>query len=129
VDSYFEKGRADDVASRAKGVTEVNNRLEVEYGQPLTYEPYLDDTYIYGEDWYDYQPAYTFTDDAEIKEEIDDEMWWSPFVDSDEVTVRVDDGVARLSGTVESWSEREAARENAYEGGATWVINKIEIED
>ncbi len=129
VDSYFEKGIADDVASRANGVTEVKNRLDVEYGQPLTYEPYLDETYIYGEDWYDYQPAYTFTDDAEIKEEINSELWWSPFVDSDEVTVRVDDGVARLSGTVDSWSEREAARENAYEGGATWVINELDIED
>lgn len=128
VDTYFEKGTADDVASRAKGVTTVKNNLEVDYGDALTYDPYLDENYIYDYDWYDYQPSYTFETDAEIKDDISDEMWWSPFVDEDEVTVSVENGVATLTGTVDSLSEQDAAIENAYEGGATWVVNKIEIE-
>ncbi len=128
VDTYFEKGTADDVASRAKGVTTVKNNLEVDYGDALTYDPYLDENYIYDYDWYDYQPSYTFETDAEIKDDISDEMWWSPFVGEDEVTVSVENGVATLTGTVDSLSEQDAAIENAYEGGATWVVNKIEIE-
>jgi osmotically-inducible protein OsmY len=50
---------------------------------------------------------------------IEDQLWWSPFVDANEVTVEVEDGVATLSGTADSWSERGAARDNAYDGGAT----------
>jgi osmotically-inducible protein OsmY len=129
VDTFFEKGEADDTAASARGVDAVRNHLTVmDEADALTYDPYTYDTYVYDYDWYDYQPAYTYLSDAEIKEEVNDEMWWSPFVDSDEVQVSVDDGVATLTGTVESWSEREAARENAYEGGATWVINDLDVE-
>jgi osmotically-inducible protein OsmY len=44
-------------------------------------------------------------------------LWWSPFVDSDDVNVTVDDGVVTLTGAVDSWSEYNAAANNAYEGG------------
>jgi osmotically-inducible protein OsmY len=129
VDTFFEKGEADDTAASAQGVDAVRNHLTVmDEADALTYDPYTYDTYVYDYDWYDYQPAYTYLSDAEIKEEVNDEMWWSPFVDSDEVQVSVDDGVATLTGIVDSWSEREAARENAYEGGATWVINDLDVE-
>ncbi len=128
VDTYFEKGQADDVASAIYGVKEVDNNLTVEAPEPLVYDPYITPYYPYYYDWYDYEPYYTFMTDAEIRDEINDEMWWSPFVDSDKVTVTVDDGVATLTGTVGSWSEFQAATENAYEGGATWVNNKLEIQ-
>ncbi len=128
VDTYFEKGQADDVASEIYGVTEVDNNLNVDAPEPLVYDPYVTPYYPYYYDWYDYEPYYTFMTDSEIKEEINDEMWWSPFVDSDEVNVTVDDGVATLTGTVDSWSESQSAVENAYEGGATWVNNKLQIE-
>jgi osmotically-inducible protein OsmY len=49
-------------------------------------------------------------------------------VDRDEVTVTVDDGVAELTGTVETWNERRAAEENAYEGGAVTVDNDLGVE-
>lgn len=39
----------------------------------------------------------------------------------------VKDGVATLEGTVDSWSEREAATENAYEGGARTVKNFLMV--
>lgn len=128
VDTYFEKGQADDLASRTAGVIGVNNHLVVEdTEEPLAYEPYADEYYPYDYDWYDYEPNYTFLADARIAEEIRDEMWWSPFVDSDDVTVSVDDGVATLTGRVDSYSELNAATENAYEGGATWVDNDLEL--
>ncbi|MFO8013242.1 MAG: BON domain-containing protein [Phycisphaerae bacterium] len=129
VDSYFEKGRADDVASRTKGVVAVRNNLDVAgEGQPLTYEPFLEeDIYPYDYDWYDYEPSPTYTRDSEIETDIEDELWWSPFVDKDQVTVSVENGVAHLTGEVDDWSEREAATQNAYEGGATWVDNDLTV--
>jgi osmotically-inducible protein OsmY len=128
VDSYYEKGQADDIAAGIHGVHEVVNSIDVEFDSPVTYDPYVDDLDIYQSDWYDYEPFYTFESDTEIKEEINDELWWSPFVEEDEVNVSVDNGTATLTGTVDSWSERDAATENAYEGGATWVINNLEVD-
>lgn len=100
VDNYSEKWRADDIASRVSGVTAVMNRLVVQ------------DTLIGAQDW-------------EIKTDIEDELWWSPFVDEEQVQVSVKDGVATLTGTVESWWERERATENAFEGGARHVRNNL----
>lgn len=128
VDTYFEKVQADDLAARAKGVKKVRNNIVVDYpGYVLVYEPYVYDYYPYDYDWFVYEPVYTFVLDAEIKDEIKDELFWSPFVDSDEVAVQVDDGAATLTGQVDTWSEREAATENAYEGGAVWVYNNLQI--
>ncbi len=129
VDTYFEKAQAEDVASRVVGVVSVNNNLIVEEDlEPYVYEPYTGGVDIYDYDWYDYQPNRTYLSDLEIKSEIKDELWWSPFVDANDVNVTVDEGVASLSGTVDSWSEYHAARENAYEGGATWVENDLNVE-
>lgn len=127
VDSYFEKGHADDLASRIDGVDRVRNNLTVDFDRPLAYDPYVDAYSPYGYAWYDYEPYHTFETDATIRKNIDDELWWSPFVDADEVRVTVTDGVARLEGTVDSWSERAAATENAYEGGAVWVDNDLRV--
>ncbi len=131
VDSYFEKFRAGDVAAGVYGVIEVDNNLVVDDDYDvLTYDPYVDDDwYIYDHDWYVYPNAYTTTEtDWEIREEIQDELFWSPFVDSDDVTVTVDDGVATLTGEVETWDERQSATENAYEGGAVAVDNDLSVE-
>ncbi len=129
VDSYFEKGRAEDVAARAGGVTAVRNSLDVDYpGYSIAYDPFVFDYYPYDYDWYDYVPYATFYSDEEIEREIEDELWWSPFVDADDVEVSVEDGVATLTGTVDSWSERSDATENAYEGGAVWVENHLMVE-
>lgn len=129
VDSYFEKGEADDIASRINGVTAVRNNLNVDtLDSVITYDPYIYQTYYpYDYSWYDYQPYYTFASDAEIEDDIKSELWWSPFVDSDEVEVTVDNGTVTLTGTVDTWSERTAATENAYEGGATWVYNNLTV--
>ncbi|MBD3335315.1 MAG: BON domain-containing protein [Candidatus Eisenbacteria bacterium] len=130
VDSYFEKAQADDVAARVKGVQEVNNNLKVDdETEVLTYDPFVDyDWYVYDYPWYDYTPAYkTAKTDWAIQSDIEDEFFWSPFVDGDQVDVVVEDGVATLTGTVDTWGERASAAENAYEGGAVFVNNDLRV--
>lgn len=52
---------------------------------------------------------------------------WSPFVDGDDITVSVKDGVVTLRGEVETYSEGQSAVDNAYEGGAKKVENDLDI--
>lgn len=59
---------------------------------------------------------------------VEDKLWWSPFVDEEDIEVSVENGTATLTGTVESWSEHSAANENAFEGGAAWVNNELVVE-
>jgi osmotically-inducible protein OsmY len=100
--SAFEKSLADDVVSRVKGVTMVMNNLKVDY------------EWTPEEDWI-------------IKKNIANELWWSPFVDIDDVSVNVSDGVATLIGVVDTLRERRVATENAYEGGARHVRNELKV--
>lgn len=131
VDTYFEKAQADDVAAQVAGVIAVENNLEVSDGDDvLTYSPYVDYDWWYPADydWYTFPNGrYTALSDWEIKEEIEDEFFWNPFVDSEDVTVTVDNGVATLTGTVETWSERIEATANALEGGAVQVDNNLMV--
>lgn len=131
VDSYYEKARAEDLASEVRGVYSVNNNLAVNRDwDPFVYKPYVDDTYVYDYDWYPFQPEITrHKNDRTITENIESELFWSPFVDSDQVSVSVDDGRATLTGKVDSWSEYFAASQNALEGGAVVVDNELTISD
>ena len=126
VDSYFEKIQAEDIASKINGVIVVDNNLTVrkDYA-PHIYDPYVDDWYLGDYDWYRHDFRYPKMSDAEIKDNIDDELFWSPFVDADDVNVTVDEGKAILTGMVDSWSEYFSAEENAYEGGAVYVDNDL----
>ena len=103
IDTKFEKDRAENAAEAIDGVVDVSNYLAV------------------GDGW-------DIQDDWEIAEDIAGELFWSPFVDSDDVAVTVVDGVATLTGTVDSLDERVAAVENAYEGGARLVDNDLLVD-
>lgn len=103
VDSLYEKSMVENVVFRVRGVVEVKNNLKAQF------------TFPEKEDW-------------EIKEDIEYELWWSPFVNSDQVRVNVSDGVATLTGEVGSWRERNAATDNAYDGGAWKVRNLLKVE-
>lgn len=103
VDSWYMRKRAGNASAGVRGVVEVQNNLVVNY-------------------------EFTAKSDREIKEEIESQLFWSPFVDSDDVKVEVNSGVATLSGTVEDWDAFQAAKENAREGGATAVLaTKLKI--
>lgn len=103
VDTPVEKRHAEDVASRVTGVASVSNRLAVEYG--WVYKP-----------------------DSEIKQDIESEYAWSPFVDGGDLELRVDSGHVELVGSVDTWHEYLSAVENAFEGGATSVRSYMRVE-
>ena len=129
VDTYFEKSQADDVASRVNGVIMVDNNLVVQMkDKPYTYDPYVDNWYSYDYNSYYRSPPYPFGNDLQIKKDIENELFWSPFVDADDVNIMVDEGVVTLTGSVDSWSEYHAAAKNAYEGGAVYVDNELTVE-
>lgn len=126
VDSYLEKMEAEWIAIGVEGVTEVNNNITVSY--PYSYYwwghyPYYD-LYITPPDPANTPTAY-YLEDSEIKGNITSELWWSPFVDQDQVNVEVNNGHVTLTGTVDSWREYEKAAENAWEGGAWSVTNNL----
>lgn len=98
----FEKRRSESRASGVPGVVCVRNN--VQYEQVWVWKP----------DW-------------EIHQDVRDQLFWSPFVDEAQVTVQVTDGVVTLTGKVETWGERQSAEENAYEGGAKAVSNKLTV--
>lgn len=102
VDTLYDVTQAEDLASRIPGVVEVRNNLTV------------------------HDIVNTKTD-YEIKEDIEDQLWWSPFLDSDSVKVEVQDEVATLTGSVGSRWEYETAASNALEGGARKVVNRLQI--
>ncbi len=102
VDSYFERNHAEEVVSKLRGVVEVANRLK--FLSPETRQ-----------------------NDDEILGNIRSELMWSPFVDDDGVEALVEDGVATLTGTVSSVLEKRKADENAREGGAVRVRNRLEV--
>ncbi len=129
VDTSHEKARADHIAAGIAGVSEVRNRLEVEGSEVMTYSPYVDPWYTYDYDWYAYPDYIPTKSDAAIRAEIEEEMFWSPFVDSDDITVTVDDGIATLTGDVDSYLEYSSAVENALEGGAVGVDNELVVND
>jgi osmotically-inducible protein OsmY len=102
VNSNLEREKAEGVVSAVKGVAAVVNNLRV------------------NRNW-------TPKDDWEIKKDIEDELWWSPFIDEEDVSVAVTDGIATLVGVVDTLRERRVATENAYEGGAKQVRNLLKV--
>jgi len=126
VDSYFEKSTAEDIASKTNGVLAVENNLTVQDNNDYYFYDY------YG--WNTYFPpyqvdiVYDYRSDYAIKQDIIDEIWWSPYVNEDEVEVTVENGTATLTGTVDTKREKVFAEINALEGGALDVNNKLMVE-
>jgi osmotically-inducible protein OsmY len=102
VDNYSEKMHASNVASLILGVADVENNIEVI------------------KDW-------KYKTDRMIKEDIEDEFFWSFLVDGDDINVTVENGIVTLTGEVESLPEFRAAVDNAFEGGAKRVHSKLDI--
>ena len=65
---------------------------------------------------------------ANLSDAIGSALHRSWFYDSDNVSVSADGGKVRLSGTVETWHDREVAESTAWAApGATAVENNIMI--
>ena len=131
VDNTYQRQHANELVAEIEGITQITNLLKID-DSSATYEPYFDYDYGYdaGTDYElplhpDDDPPYE--SDLSIHEDIRDELYWSPYVDSEDITVEVEDGIATLSGEVDSYDEYLDARINAYEGGA-WRVKSSDLE-
>ncbi len=104
VDTKYEKQRAEALAERLNGVVEVANFIDYEHTQPEK------------EDW-------------QLKRDVENEFFWSPYVDKDNVKIDVSDGVVTLTGTADTMLERRMAVENALEAGAKDVVNLLTLKE
>lgn len=66
--------------------------------------------------------------DQQLKKDVENELMWSPSVDSDKVSVSVRDGVVTLNGKVNDPEEIDDVIANAYDAGAKQVISKLTTE-
>ena len=101
--SDFEKEEAERAISDLSGVMEIKNQIIV-------------------------KDPWKWKRDKILHKDINDEFWWSLFVDSEDISVQVENGTVTLQGTVDSWWEQEMAVRNAYEGGAKYVENQLTIQ-
>jgi osmotically-inducible protein OsmY len=102
VNSEFERRRATDVVSRVSGVIDMENNIEA-----------LD--------------SWEHATDMAISRRIESKYAWSSKIDREDISVTVDNGVVTLTGAADTWSERLAAAELAWDAGARYVKNDIAI--
>jgi len=94
---------AEEIAQSVKGIDQVRNQLVVaQQGRPER-------------------------DDSRIEEAIRDNLSGSLFVDAGRIRVDVGEGIAVLSGTVDSFSELVVVVESAFHGGARTVRSQLQI--
>jgi osmotically-inducible protein OsmY len=102
VDSIYERNHAENVASRIRGVTSLTNHISFS-------NPEIEKT-----DW-------------EIQLDFENQVWWSPFLSSQDIVATVEDGKATLSGSVQHMHQRLMAEQQAFEAGASIVINRLRV--
>jgi osmotically-inducible protein OsmY len=116
----------DDIVANTPGVLSVTNEMTVRGQQPrIAMNPFMDASRVLLPG---YRSGESTPSDRSLYSAVQSELFWSPFVDEDEIEVDVDDGVVTLSGAVDSMSESIAAADNAFEGGALVVTNNLEVE-
>ncbi|MFZ1744381.1 MAG: BON domain-containing protein [Nitrospirales bacterium] len=102
VDSIYERNHAENVASRIRGVKSLTNHISFS-------SPEIEKT-----DW-------------EIQLDFENQVWWSPFLSSQDIVAMVEDGKATLSGSVQHMHQRIIAEQQAFEAGASIVINRLRV--
>jgi osmotically-inducible protein OsmY len=101
VNNPFESKIATEISASVKGVTSVRN--------DLTYQ----------------ERDVKVKNDSEIKENIEQQLFWNPITNSRQIKVEVRNGVATLTGFVITKLEKTVATTEAYQGGARDVNNKL----
>jgi osmotically-inducible protein OsmY len=106
VNSFWDKAHAYDVVSSIEGVRGVINNIKVHYSAEYT--------------------------DASIRKRIQDrlaanaETMWV----ADDIKVTVNNGKATLTGTVNYWSEYDAAEDVAFKTNGVWAVtNQLNVRD
>jgi osmotically-inducible protein OsmY len=68
------------------------------------------------------------TTDEQLRQDVTDELFWDPKLDSDAIAVSSENGFVTLRGTVGSPREKHEARkaaERVY--GSVWVVNALDV--
>ena len=115
VNTPFEVEQAGDVAAGVSGVVDVNNRLEIANPEA-------------GDDFYaPISGADKNTPDHALAERIRARYCWSASLHDQDVDVQVENGRATLTGTVDTWLDRQHAALAAHEAGAREVNNHLRV--
>jgi osmotically-inducible protein OsmY len=101
VSSVFERTAAERSAADVRGVTSIDNRLDIRPSREID------------------------RSDAEIKADIERELWWDPRVGNIEIEVTVDGGVATLRGEVPNAEVYDAVLENAFQAKPRRLVNEL----
>lgn len=128
VDTFLERAMAEDAALGVKGVLDLKNNI----GVPTYADEYSSGYTLYGypDHWASWNwlgDGDSWKSDPELKQDIEDQLFWSPYVDADQVQVSVNGGIVTLSGTVDSLREQSSAIKNAYDGGAVAVNDHLSV--
>lgn len=102
VDSSNEREEASAAAARVAGVVSVINNLLLPHAWPAK-------------------------SDFAIERDAEAGIVWNAFVDGSAVDVSVRNGVATLTGTVESFADVAEAEQEVLEAGATRVVNQLAV--
>lgn len=113
VNSFFEKLHVEDIASRIKGVIEIENNIIVEGKKNIN----------------DYSTVYPIVEsDWKIKRDLEKKLYWSPYIKTkDRIEIRILNGHVTLTGTVDTPNAKRYAAISAYESGAINVDNKLKV--
>ena len=124
--SYFEWKQIGEVAAGVKGVLDVENRVEIAAPEAAPPEPNPAgfQEFLPGEDAPNPQPQEV---DHALASRIRTRYFWSAALHDQDVEVQVEDGRATLSGTVDTWLDRQQAARDAYEAGARDVNNHLRV--
>jgi osmotically-inducible protein OsmY len=68
------------------------------------------------------------TTDEQLRQDVTDELFWDPKVNSDTIAVRADDGTVTMRGAVGSPREKHAARKAVERvSGVLRVVSDLEV--
>jgi len=102
VDSIYERHRAENVSSRIRGVHALQNQIE-------------------------FATQEEEKTDGDIQLDIENQVWWNPYLSEQDIVSTVKDGTAILSGSVEHAPQRVIAEQQAFEAGASAVENRLQV--
>lgn len=123
----YSSQKAEQLAASVRGVHSVANEVVVPGAAERTaYDPGADE---WSGLYYDWSPASSASLPADevIVRSVRRELAWSPMVEASDIRVTAEKGVVTLSGSVASLAQRDAAIENAFEGGAASVMSRLEV--
>jgi osmotically-inducible protein OsmY len=102
VDSLYERNHAEKVIAMIRGVQSVQNHIEFSTREEQK------------TDW-------------EIQLDIENQVWWSPFLSEQDIVAMVENGEVTLTGSVEHAHQRLIAEQQAFEAGASVVRNQLRV--